>query len=504
MEKQNLESFINECQLVLRNVLATNPEIETTNYLQGLPKELIEKVFRLQPLSLFIPERYGGRGGATHHRLALLEAVSYESIAVGLMMGINGSLFLEPVSKYSQEQAKTEVYDSFLKRSSLGGLMITEPNFGTDALSMRTSYSQAGNLIHLTGSKHWGGLTGLADFWIVTGRKIKPNNKLARDIDLFIVDRNKQEQKISVDEYYHKLGLFLIPYGLNSIDARIPPTSRLIPQTSGIKLMMDLLHRSRLRLSGIGLGFIKRMLDEAVEHCRRRYVGGKSLLAYDQVQHRISLLQACYTISSAMCHYTAEVSSLRNDLTSHGLQANAVKSVLADMMHDSAQSLLQLTGAKGYRRDHIAGRAVVDSRPFQIFEGSNDVMYSQVADFVLKKMNEGKHRNLYEFLNQLELTTNAAGRFKDMINFDLNFSSAQRARVVIGKIIARLIAADFTFNLYETDFHKDLVDNALEVVGNELTSMISSLKHSRVVSVIENYRENSDWKLYQSSTAALV
>ena len=504
MENQSIETYIKKCQEVLKDVLTTYPEIETRNYLQGLPKELIEKIFRLQPLSLFIPEEYGGRGGTTRHRLALLEAISYESIAVGLMMGINGSLFLEPVSKYAQEKTKKDVYKSFLRRSSLGGLMITEPDFGTDALSMRTSFSQTDNLVHLRGSKHWGGLTGLADFWIVTGRKIKSNKKLARDIDLFVVDRNKPEQEIVVDEYYHKLGLFLIPYGLNSVNARIPTSSRLIPNTSGIKLMMDLLHRSRLRLSGIGLGFIKRILDEAVNHCRRRYVGGKNLLAYDQVQHRISLLQACYTISSALCHYTAGISNLRNDLTSYGLQANAAKSVLTDMMHDSAQSLLQLTGGKGYRRDHIAGRAVVDSRPFQIFEGSNDVMYSQVADIVLKKMKDDKYHNLYEFLNKLDLTRDAADRFKDVLNFELNFTSVQRARITLGKIIANLITANFTFDLYETGFRNDLVDNALEVIGNELSIMTSSFKHSRLVRVIDNYTENSDWKRQQPLTASLV
>ena len=170
MENKNTESFIKDCQVALRNALVTHPEIETTNHLQGLPKELIEKIFRPQPLSLFIPESY------VLDRLALLEAISYESLAVGLMMGINGSLFLEPVCKYAQEKTKTEIYNSFLHSSSLGGLMITEPDFGTDALSMRTSYSQTGNLVHLKGSKHWGGLTGLADFWIVTGRKIKPKN----------------------------------------------------------------------------------------------------------------------------------------------------------------------------------------------------------------------------------------------------------------------------------------------------------------------------------------
>lgn len=496
MKNQNTEAFIKAYQAELKNILAVHPEIETTNYLQGLPRKLLEEILRSQPLSLFIPESFGGRGAETYQRLALLEAVSYESIAVGLMMGINGSLFLEPVTKYAQEEAKTEIYKSFLTRPSLGGLMITEPDFGTDALSMQTSYSQTGNAFHIKGSKHWGGLTGLADFWIVTGRKQKQNNKLARDIDLFIVDRTKPEQNISVDEYYHKLGLFLIPYGLNNIDATVPTSAKLIPQTSGLKLMMDLLHRSRLRLSAIGLGFIRRMLDEAVNHCQERYVGGKSLLAYDQVQHRISLLQASFTISSAMCHYTAQVSSISNDLTSYGLQANAAKAILTDMMQDAAQSLLQLTGAKGYRRDHIAGRSVTDSRPFQIFEGSNDVMYSQVADIVLKQMKSCNSRNLYTFLGQHELTTNAANHFKDTINLNLDFSSVQRARVVLGKVIAKLITANFTYDLYETGFRKDLVDNALEVIGNDLAVTMRSLTHSGLVGVVENYNENGDWKRF--------
>ena len=193
--------------------------------------------------------------------------------------------------------------------------MITEPDFGTDALSMRTSFSESDKGYSLKGSKHWGGLTGLADFWLVTARKEKESGKLKRDIDLFIVEKSQPGQKIEVEEYYHKLGLFLIPYGLNKIDVTVPTTSKLIPQTSGVKLMMDLLHRSRLRLSGIGLGFIKRMLDEAIKHCQQRYVGGKSLLGYDQVQHRLSQLQAWYTINSAMCHYAARVSGVKNNLS---------------------------------------------------------------------------------------------------------------------------------------------------------------------------------------------
>ncbi len=279
------ETFITEFQKDLRDNLNQFPEIETVNHVEGLPRNLLNKILDSNPLSIFIPTEYGGRGDKPADCLSLLEASAYESLAVGLMMGISGSLFLEPVGKYGQEEAKRHIFTSFLDTVSLGGLMITEPDFGTDALGMQTSFNESDNGFSLKGSKHWGGLTGMADFWIVTARKEKKNNSLSRDINLFIVEKAQAGQEIEVEEYYHKLGLFLIPYGLNKVDVCVPGTSRLIPRTSGVKLMMDLLHRSRLRLSGIGLGFIKRMLDEAIMHCRQRTVSGTNLLGYDQVQH---------------------------------------------------------------------------------------------------------------------------------------------------------------------------------------------------------------------------
>jgi alkylation response protein AidB-like acyl-CoA dehydrogenase len=494
MSHSTIETFIQEFQQKLRNVLVENPEIETVNHLEGLPRHFLNKILAQKPLSIFIPYEYGGLGGKPAHCLSLLEAASYESIAVGLMFGINGALFLEPVAKYGTEKAKTHVFQTFLKNESLGGLMITEPDFGTDALSMRTSYSESDKGYSLKGSKHWGGLTGLADFWLVTAREEKDNQNLKRDIDLFIVEKSQPGQKIEVEEYYHKLGLFLIPYGLNKIDVTVPSSSKLIPQTSGVKLMMDLLHRSRLRLSGIGLGFIKRMLDEAIAHCQQRFVGGKSLMRYDQVQHRLSQLQAWYTINSAMCYYTAGVSGVKNDLRSFGMQANATKAVLTDMMQSAAQSLLQLTGAKGYRRDHIAGRAVADSRPFQIFEGSNDVMYSQIAEAFLKEMKKKKETNLYTFLSQFELTEKIAGYYKHLLNVKLGSKLLQRARLVLGKIVASLITTEFVFELREAGFREDLVDNAIEVVGNTIVELMSSLAQLTQIQVIEGYGDGGDWK----------
>ena len=45
----------------------------------------------------------------------------------------------------------------------MGGLMITEPDFGSDALNMQTSNVKEGSNYHIKGTKHWQGLTGMAD-----------------------------------------------------------------------------------------------------------------------------------------------------------------------------------------------------------------------------------------------------------------------------------------------------------------------------------------------------
>jgi hypothetical protein len=163
-------------------------------------------------------------------------------------------------------------------------------------------------------------------------------------------------------------------------------------------------------------------------------------------------------------------------------------------MQNAAQSLLQLTGAQGYRRDHIAGRAVADSRPFQIFEGSNDVMYSQIADSILKAMKRNKETNLYTFLSQFDLTGKIVEYYKQTLDFTLDPEALQRARVRLGKIVARLITAEFTFDLLDDGFRKDLITNAITEIGNSISEQVASIAKLEPINMIEEYLDDSNWR----------
>lgn len=489
---KDFKDFIKEYKTKLYDVFTTNEEA-SVQFKRGIPEHAFEEIMKVVPLRTFIPEEYGGRGAVTHEALSLLEASSYESLPLSLMMGINGALFLQPLANYGSEEVKSTVFKRFLEEKTMGGLMITEPDFGSDALRMKTAFTQQeeSSLYNIQGTKHWAGLTGWGDYWLITARGLNSNGTLGRDISFFVHDT--RNGGIEVEEYYPNLGLYMLPYGKNKININVKANHKLKPKGTGIAMMLDILHKSRLHFAGMGMGFLKRVLDDTVDHCKTRFVGGKSLFKYDQVKKRIAELQSYFTVCSAMCSYISRKVSLDQDTSQMDVQANAVKAVASDFMQQAAQSFLQLVGAKGYRLDHRAGRSVVDSRPFQIFEGSNDILYQQISESFIKKMRKVKNLNLYRFLNDHDLTQRASGYFKDVLNFEIDIKMPQRKLVQLGKALGRIITMEFTIDLGELGFNKALVENAMLSTQTKVRSIMSTFHTEHTALVVEDYNANSTW-----------
>ncbi|MDP4269962.1 MAG: acyl-CoA dehydrogenase family protein [Bacteroidota bacterium] len=487
------EQFIEQFKSILHQQFHQEEDINQLSISRGLPPTVLNEIMACNPLSVVIPSEYGGRGTKVHELLTLLSAASYESLALSLTLGINSALFLQPVAKYGQEEAKAQVFDRFLKLRNMGGLMITEPDFGSDALNMQTAFTEDEKHYHLKGTKHWAGLTGQADFWLLTARRKTAAGALQRDIDFFICDNTQPEQKIVVEEYFENLGLYQIPYGRNILDVSIPKAQRLVPHTNGVQMMLDLLHRSRLQFPGMALGFIQRMLDEAIAHSRQRQVSGRSLFAYDQVQQRLAQLQANFTIVSAMSLKSTQMAGIENDLTLLGLEANIIKTVTTDLMQESAQSLLTLVGAAAYKLNHIAGRGIVDSRPFQIFEGSNDILYNQIGEAILKQMKISGETNLKPFTGNHSLMSLAAERIQKLTDVTINAPVQQRKTVELGRIISRIVSLNWVLELGAKGFREELISGTIALLSQEIATLMSHYSFEQKSIVLEDYRENSDW-----------
>lgn len=491
---ESFERFISQFKSRLFELFHNDSNINELSLERGLPQEMWKGIMDLNPLSVSIPKEFRGRGVKVEECLSILSAASYESLPLSLTFGINIALFLEPMAKYGDEELKQVVFKRFIEQQAMGGLMITEPDYGSDALNMRTEYEQTADGYLLKGQKHWQGLTGMADFWIVAARKKLQGGDLARDVEFFVTDNSKAEQKIVVEEYFNNLGLYMIPYGLNNIDVSVPANQKLLQHSTGIKMMLDILHRSRLQFPGMGMGFIQRMLDESLKHCQNRKVGANPLTALDSVQYQLSRIQSSYTLTSGMCAKSTSISGLEFDLSGRGLEANSMKALVTDLMQESAHICVQLAGSSGYKIEHVGARGIVDSRPFQIFEGSNEMLYTQIAEILLKQMRKSKESNFIKYLLQYDLTEQVAPMFSKVLDFDLTSESlAQRQMVLLGKIVARLVCLQYVNEMVSKGFRKDLYENCCKHIDMDVRKITSDLScRNNAVSIVE-YQEGSNW-----------
>src|SRR5690606_6454419 len=180
----------------------------------------------------------------------------------------------------------------------------------------------------------------------------------------------------------------------------------------------------------------------------------------------------------------SEISGIEHDVAAEGMEANSIKAVVTDLMQESAQTLVQVSGASGYRISHIGGRGIMDSRPFQIFEGSNEMLYSQIAEMITRLMKKQKQFHLSDFLKDFHLTSAVSRYFKNDLGFTLDGSLPQRKLVELGRIIGRVIAAAYVLALGAKGFRQDLIDNCIQMIQQEIAALTSSFQFNNNVKVV--------------------
>lgn len=135
----------------------------------------------------------------------------------------------------------------------------------------------------------------------------------------------------------------------------------------------------------------------------------------------------------------------------------------------------------------------MDSRPFQIFEGSNEMLYTQIAELTMKGMKRKKQSNFGSFIAEYELTEKVADRFKKILNIPLPADLAQRQMVLFGKVVARLVCLQYVHDMMGKGFREDLYENSLKHMKMDIKMLMSDFVENNNASPIWDYKENSDW-----------
>jgi len=218
-------------------------EIDRSNQ---FPRDLWPKLGALGLHGITVEEEYGGSGlGYLEHCVAL-EEISRASASVGLSYGAHSNLCVNQIRRNGSEVQKRKYLPKLISGEHVGSLAMSEPNAGSDVVSMTTRAEKKGDHYVLNGSKMWITNGPIAETLVVYA-KTDPNAG-PRGMTAFIIEKGMKG--FSTAQKLDKLGMRGSDTGeLVFEDCEVPVENVLGAEGNGVNVLMSGLDYERTVLA---------------------------------------------------------------------------------------------------------------------------------------------------------------------------------------------------------------------------------------------------------------
>ncbi len=173
------------------------------------PPDFFAKCAEIGILGITMDEKYGGLGGDVLMQALAIEEMSRICPALAMTYGAHSNLCANNIHKNANEALKEKYLPPLIAGEKIGALGLTEPNAGSDAMSLRSTAVKKGDKYLLNGTKIFITNGPVADTMLVYA-KTAPE-KGAKGISAFIVE--KEFPGFSVSRSIKKCGMRGSPTG---------------------------------------------------------------------------------------------------------------------------------------------------------------------------------------------------------------------------------------------------------------------------------------------------
>lgn len=324
-------------------------------------------------LGITVPELFGGLGLSYISQAVVLEELARVSPALALSVGAHSNLFGDNVARNADDDQRTAFLPPIVSGRAIGALALTEPNAGSDAVSIRTRAERHGNHYVLNGTKQFITNGPIADSMLVYA-KTAPE-KGPRGISAFLVRRDAPG--FSVAKSLDKMGMRGSPTGeLAFQDVEVPRDQLMGKENDGVRIMMSGLNVERAILSAIPVGIIGECLDRSVAYAQEREQFGQKIGRFQLIQAKLAAMYSDLEASRWLMY--AALESVRTDPRS--LRASAAALTFAsEASTRAALEAIQIHGGYGYMRDLPLERLARDAKLLEIGAGTSEIRRLIVA-----------------------------------------------------------------------------------------------------------------------------
>lgn len=357
-----------------------NGDPKTDDYIQRFPRELWEKCadFGIQGLSL--PKTYGGELEEVDFLRALLamEALGYGCRDNGLAFALNAQMWTVqvPIRDFGNEEQKQRYLPAMAAGKIIGAHALTEPEAGSDVMSMKMQAEKVDGGYLLNGAKRYITLGPIADVVLIFARTRPDLGNWG--ISAFLVDRGTPG--FTQSEKKDKMGMRSVPIGSFEFkDCLVPESAILGREGMGFAITNHSLEYDRCSILASQLGAMERQLDESVAYAKGRKQFGQSIGSFQAVSHRLADMKLRLETARLMLY---KVAWLKQQGKSAIMEAAMLKLQLSEAFVASSLDAIRTRGGDAYLGGGGVDRDLRDAVGGLIYAGTSDIQKNIIAKFL--------------------------------------------------------------------------------------------------------------------------
>ena len=331
------------------------------------PIELWPEMGELGLHGITVAEDDGGLGLGYLEHLIAVEEVSRASAAVGLSYGAHSNLCINQIARWGSAEQKAKHLPGLISGEHVGALAMSEPDAGSDVVSMKLRAEQVDGGYKLNGTKFWITNGHFAEV-VVVYAKTDPDAG-SKGITAFLVE--KDCEGFAPGQKIGKMGMKGSPTSeLVFTDCIVPAGNVLGEVGAGVKVLMSGLDYERAVLAGVQIGIMQACLDTVIPYVRERKQFGRPIGEFQLIQAKVADMYVA--LQSARAYAYAVAKACTAGQTTRFDAAGAILLASENAFRVAGEAIQALGGA-GYTTDWPVERYLRDAKLLDIGAGTNEI-----------------------------------------------------------------------------------------------------------------------------------